>query len=931
MEEAKVKFLFGEVPAGLDPDDLEDRATLLAREAGAAGSAAREAIATQIAEGNPPEVWATAERLVASGFDRHAAMGQLALAITHAVHTALEDEGAVDPVEYVAALAGLPLPTAGEIERTLIDVVRSHQGIDAEEADGLVLAALRRGPDDELVRMLVDRVTEQLVDDDGPLAWLADDRTVHVGDLTAGVVMTHRLSDTERRLGLLNTSFDLAAFVRRDELRLPDGRDIELYSDEPGHLAWGGPEGWLDGHGVDELLAVRVGDDGVVSVDSVREEPAPDATLVARLRRAYDLEVYEPGLPVSGEDLVLGLLLEDRDTFSTTRPPLAELCEAAGLERRRHEVAHDQSIWTRAARLRRTWRVAEMSKTDTARAAAYDALDAADDPDATPERLRQVLSGLRDPEVLDVVADELLGFEDDAESVAHTVSFAERLLQAAQRPGEIAVARWLAAVAAERYGEVLVADAHLTLAVEADPDFLPAVDRAAWYASDKGDATTAARLWRRLPIDASVNADLAMVERFARPSGPKLGRNEPCWCGSGRKYKVCHLGRPQPVALSERVGWLCRKATAYLERRGGSTGDDVMSFAEARAVDPSDPETIADALDDPIVIDAALTEGGWFDRFLTERGPLLPDDEALLAAAWALVPRSVYEVVDTRPGAGLALRDLGTGDRLDVRERSYSRQARPGQVFCGRAVPDGDTHQLVGSVFPVAPGTEADVLELCDEGRGHEICDYVARQHRPPTLQTREGEPLISCSAVVEVPDPVQARLVLDNRYRARDGEWIELHAINDDEEILRAQLHLDGRRITITTNSEARMDRVLDALRSDIPRLEVVSDEREPVRPHELATRPLSNAVGAAGPPVTAEFVSHVQEQMERRWLAEHVPALAGLTPVEAADDPTRVEQLERLLDTFPEPSSMPEGAITMRPDHLRELLGLAPRNRPG
>jgi len=24
---------------------------------------------------------------------------------------------------------------------------------------------------------------------------------------------------------------------------------------------------------------------------------------------------------------------------------------------------------------------------------------------------------------------------------------------------------------------------------------------------------------------------------------PRLGRNEPCWCGSGRKFKACH-GRP---------------------------------------------------------------------------------------------------------------------------------------------------------------------------------------------------------------------------------------------------------------------------------------------------------------------------------------------------------------------------------------------------
>ena len=33
--------------------------------------------------------------------------------------------------------------------------------------------------------------------------------------------------------------------------------------------------------------------------------------------------------------------------------------------------------------------------------------------------------------------------------------------------------------------------------------------------------------------------------RGAKPSrrrsdGPKLGRNDPCWCGSGKKYKRCH-------------------------------------------------------------------------------------------------------------------------------------------------------------------------------------------------------------------------------------------------------------------------------------------------------------------------------------------------------------------------------------------------------
>ncbi|WNG21765.1 hypothetical protein F0U63_02190 [Cystobacter fuscus] len=37
-----------------------------------------------------------------------------------------------------------------------------------------------------------------------------------------------------------------------------------------------------------------------------------------------------------------------------------------------------------------------------------------------------------------------------------------------------------------------------------------------------------------------------MIDRWrgSRPERrePRPGRNEPCWCGSGVKYKKCHLG-----------------------------------------------------------------------------------------------------------------------------------------------------------------------------------------------------------------------------------------------------------------------------------------------------------------------------------------------------------------------------------------------------
>lgn len=55
-----------------------------------------------------------------------------------------------------------------------------------------------------------------------------------------------------------------------------------------------------------------------------------------------------------------------------------------------------------------------------------------------------------------------------------------------------------------------------------------------------------------------------------------------------------------------------------------------------------------------------------------------------------------------------------------------------------------------------------------------------------------------------------------------------------------------------------------------------------------------------------------------ETRWLDESIPALNGLTPRQAADDPTRRGDLIKLLDSFP---ATERG---MNADRLRAALGL-------
>ena len=85
------------------------------------------------------------------------------------------------------------------------------------------------------------------------------------------------------------------------------------------------------------------------------------------------------------------------------------------------------------------------------------------------------------------------------------------------------------------------------------------------YASDRGDAERGLSLLRR--AGATAEHDLAvLLERFQPAPRPGLGRNHPCWCGSGRKYKVCHLRRERLPQPPSGPAWL------YQRKRGQLSG-----------------------------------------------------------------------------------------------------------------------------------------------------------------------------------------------------------------------------------------------------------------------------------------------------------------------------------------------------------------------
>jgi hypothetical protein len=951
VDDDRARFVCGSIPEGWDLDDAGDREKLLSVESGIVDDGGlddgerlqalvRRTVLEQVATDRPPAVWVAAQRLLALGQTRSGVLVQLTMAFTAAIEESFAQDGDdFDEGRYLALLDTLPVPDESEIAAAVVRAVRSSPGLIGAEALADAAVGVLGCADNVMTRSLVAYVIEDLLDEE-VLAYLPSDQLVHVGDLCEGIVLTRRLTTVERELGVLDASFDLAPLAPVDvELHLPDGRVIEEQSSADGQVGWHGPAGWLESFVGGTLLSVRVDGDGTVEVLPAGEVVARPG-LVARARAAYDTALAGAGLPVEALDLVLMLLAEERDTFSTVQLPLSELCEAAGLEVRADSAAHDEAVWEAYADLGLAARLAQRLDDEDDRDDVRRVVQLAAERSgwADRERLRHAVGIVADEDLAVVVADELAP-PDGSSRIEERRAFCDTLRDAARRPEERAGACWLAAVVAERDGDLVAAEGHLGVAVDADPEWEPALERAAWYASDRGDASRALRLWRRL--EAPDPDDIATIERFARPPGGKLGRNDACWCGSGRKHKLCHLGRPAPWPLADRVEWLCHKAVSHLRHRGGEAMDCVfdlaLAWAEAAGADddaPSDVQgrLLAEALADPLVTDAALVEGGWFEAFLAERGPLLPDDEALLARSWTLVPRTVYEIEATTPGTGVAVRDLRSGERFPVRERTFSQTTRPGVLVCGRAVSDGEIHQFVGGLFPVDPGTEGTVLDLCDRADGPALCSWIGARHRPPRLMTRENEPIVNCRAIIEIGDPAAATAVLNARYEALGPAWWhEMHPLDHDESILRTQVSLEGDRLTITTNAEERLDRVLALLSAELATIRIVSEVREPLAPGEMPPPPRTPPTGwdgPADPAANALAATAIVEALENRWLDEAVPALAGLTPRQAAADPTRRSELERLLDTYPEPE--PDSAlIALRPDRLRTLLGLATRKR--
>jgi hypothetical protein len=365
---------------------------------------------------------------------------------------------------------------------------------------------------------------------------------------------------------------------------------------------------------------------------------------------------------------------------------------------------------------------------------------------------------LSDPDVIGLVADAVeLVAAGDAE---HPWLRGIAALDLTDPPGtrDLLLAR-----SAEGSGRSDEARLLIGSSVAAAPVLVPAIRDAMEYELCAGNWAQAFELASSLGDDGIAVPLLRPLDRLREPASgtERAGRNQPCPCGSGRKYKACCRvkdmeGGTHPLTL--RAPALYAMLATYAQRAQGR-----------RVVD----RIVAGAIGAPqaamLALDLAIFDGGLAGRFLSSRGHLLRPDERELLEDWVTRSVDVYEVTRVNRGSELTLRSMAGGpSRLRQRDRLLSMSVRRLDILIGRLLPDGDRQPEGGNYLRMLGGMaildraqrEAALALFADgparPGADPELSLRLVSQFAPdarPVFRTADGDEYRFCETTVDVVD----------------------------------------------------------------------------------------------------------------------------------------------------------------------------------
>lgn len=465
----------------------------------------------------------------------------------------------------------------------------------------------------------------------------------------------------------------------------------------------------------------------------------------------------------------------------------------------------------------------------------------------------------------------------------------------------------------------------------------------------------------------------------------KVGRNDPCPCGSGRKYKHCHLrteegGAPDEI-LWRQLNLISQSLSTDLLRFATRTfGPDIVHEAwevfTAFEETEFDPESIHlpifmpwffhDWLPDPdetIVPEADVETFPLSLAYLSKNRVKDPLTRRYIEASVA-AGIGYFDVIESTPGSGLTLRDCLTGTQTAVVERTASQTLRRGDILFARVVTVDGLATIDGCAPVVFPPLEkAAIIELRREILEEEgevtaaiLKDYdiemleIYREvsgrllnPRQPELTNTDGDPLVLCRVAYQITTPRAAfDALLPLAVDHAEAELLEGATFDAAGDLLTAEIPwvsegesmVIGRPVSLGTitiepgslvaevNSEARAARFRELADTMLPDgCRHVSTVLEPIDAALAAHRreePADDEVDINDLPEVQAMITEQLRAHYRAWPEMEIPALSGLTPLQAIRTPEGREMVEALLLDIEQRSAAQSG---MRPEIVAEL----------
>jgi len=473
----------------------------------------------------------------------------------------------------------------------------------------------------------------------------------------------------------------------------------------------------------------------------------------------------------------------------------------------------------------------------------------------------------------------------------------------------------------------------------------------------------------------------------------KVGRNDPCPCGSGKKYKKCCLNRdelkepvktsatPKEIEMRDRLISFSGKEKYKKEFEKAYSLFWRRSFSQPLVLDEKDERDFPLFLE-WFIHDFSLWNGMTIvEEFYHEKKEKLSEEEISLLKHEIASYLSLYEVTSVNPGVGLRLKDLFTGEEMDVLEVRGSLAAVKWDMFFARVIRMGDVNKLSGVVSLIPRRMKENVLSSVNEvwkrfksetgnhgwpyfvkSNAHIIHHLIEDQPlKEPVFVTEEYHRICSSKAVFDVDNFNAVRYRLAHEFdfiidEEKEGKkilftWLkrgpskhwEMQEPPEGSVMFRSEMirgkgelrwtslgtvTLTPRRLELWCLSKERLNQGKKRL------FEILGDNiQHRIDTYEDVVKKAMQSSGespfGAEDEIPEKFFPVFEKTMEEwvtKWVDEKIPALDGKTPREAVQTPEGREKVEELLKDWEnaEERRRKKGEPYIDINTLRQMLNL-------